>query len=425
MIKKVIVSICLLFSLALFAQEGTSSPYSFYGIGDVKFKGTVENRSMGSLSVLPDSIHFNIQNPAHFASLKLTNFAIGGTYANTKSETESQEAKARRTSLDYLAIGIPIGKLGIGFGLIPYTSLGYKIGKITHTIRPTAPFDTIRSVLSKYNGIGGVNKVFFGIGYPLTKKINIGANLQYNFGTIETSSLQYQNELQYGSRENNSSDVRGVNFDFGIAYQTKTSSKHTFFSSLAYTPEAKLTLGNSRNIEVVQLLSSSAVIVVERQEIPVDDTTIKLPSKLTFGSGYGQVKKWLIGGEVSLIENSVLSNRFSDIEGSSFENSVRYSLGGFFIPNFNSYSSYYKRIVYRGGLRYENTGLVLQNKSITDFAGTIGLGFPLIGTFTNINIGLEIGKRGTKYYNLVEENYINLSVGLSLSEKWFVRRKFD
>ena len=415
MIKKVVVSICLLCSLASVAQEGTSSPYSFYGIGDVRFKGTVENRSMGSLSVLPDSIHLNIQNPAHFASLKLTSFAIGGTYANTKSRTESQEAKARRTSLDYLAIGIPFGKLGIG----------YKIRKITHTLRPTAPFDTIRSVLSKYNGIGGVNKVFFGMGYPLTKEINIGADLQYNFGTIETSSLQYQNELQYGSRENNSSDVRGVNFDFGIAYQTKTSSKHTFFSSLAYTPEAKLTLGNSRNIEVVQLLSSSAVIVVERQEIPVDDTTIKLPSKLTFGSGYGQVKKWLIGGEVSLIENSVLSNRFNDIEGSSFENSVRYSLGGFFIPNFNSYSSYYKRIVYRGGLRYENTGLVLQNKSITDFAGTIGLGLPLGGTFTNINIGLEIGKRGTKYYNLVEENYINLSVGLSLSEKWFVKRKFD
>jgi hypothetical protein len=50
---------------------------------------------------------------------------------------------------------------------------------------------------------------------------------------------------------------------------------------------------------------------------------------------------------------------------------------------------------------------------------------PLGGTFSNINIGLEIGKRGTKYYNLVEENYINISVGLSLSDKWFVKRKFD
>lgn len=423
MIKKIIVNICLLFSLAIFAQEGTSSPYSFYGIGDIKFKGTIENRSMGSISVFPDSIHLNIQNPAHFASLKLTGFSIGGTYANTKSVTETEKTKSKRTSLDYMAFGIPIGKLGLGFGLIPYSSLGYKIGNLTN-IRDNNN-TIIRSVFSRYNGIGGVNKVFVGFGYQLTKKINFGADIQYNFGTIETSNLQYQSDLQYGSRENNSSDLKGVNFNFGLTYQTKINLKNTFFSSLSYTPESKLTLGNTRDIQVIELLSTTAVRVIESQSIAVENTIIKLPSKLSIGSGFGQVKKWLIGGEVSFMQNSVMSNRFNDIEGSVFENSTRYSLGGFFIPNYNSYSNYYKRVVYRGGLRYENTGLVLQNKSITDFACNIGVGLPLGGTFSNINIGLEIGKRGTKYYNLVEENYMNISVGLSLIDKWFVKRKFD
>jgi long-subunit fatty acid transport protein len=423
MIKKIIVSICLLFSLAIFAQEGTSSPYSFYGIGDIKFKGSVENRSMGSISVLQDSIHINIQNPAQLACLKITGLALGGTYANTKSKTETQQEKARRTSLDYMTVGIPVGKVGIGFGLIPYSSVGYKIGKTAYVTNNNN--DTIRSIFSRYNGIGGVNKVFLGFGYRLTKNINIGGDLQYNFGTIETKSLQYQTDLQYGSRENNVSDLRGVNFDLGITYQTKVNSKYSFFSSLTYTPEAALTSGNTRNIEIVQLLSTSAISVIERQNISVEDTKIKLPSKLSFGSGFGEVKKWLVGGEITFTQNSVMSNRFTDIDGATFENSVRYSLGGFFIPNYNSYSSYYKRIVYRGGVRYENTGLVIQDKSITDFAANIGLGIPLSGTFTNINIGLEIGKRGTKYYNLVEENYINLSVGLSLSDKWFVKRKFD
>ncbi len=439
MIKKIIVSVSLLFSLAFFAQEGTSSPYSFYGIGDIKFKGSVENRSMGSLSVFPDSIHINIQNPAHLAGLKLTGLALGGTYATTKSKTETQEAKARRTSLDYMVIAVPVGKVGIGFGLIPYSSVGYKIQKNIFDIETTIDnngipqIDTLRAQYSKYTGTGGVNKVFLGFGYQLTKKINIGADIQYNFGTIETTNLRYQTLplLQYGSRENNVSEVRGINFDLGITYQTKVNKKHSFFSSLAYTPQAELTLGNRRNIEIVQLLTSS-VFVVERENILVEDTKIKLPSKLSFGAGFGEVKKWLIGGEVTLLNNSVMSNRFTDIQGATFENAVRYSLGGFFIPNYNSYSSYYKRIVYRGGLRYENTGLVIQNastffqkKPITDFAANIGLGMPLIGTFTNINIGLEIGKKGTKYYNLAEENYINISVGLSLSEKWFVKRKYD
>lgn len=411
-------------AFAGFAQEGTSSPYSFYGIGDIKFKGTAESRSMGSISVLSDSIHFNFQNPANLAALKLTSFAIGGTYATTRSETESQDAKARRTSLDYLAVGVPVGKLGIGFGLVPYSSLGYKIGKTTYTIQNN---DTLRSVYSRYTGIGGVNKVFFGLGYKITKHINFGADIQYNFGTIETKNLQFQSDLQYGSRENNSSEVRGINFDLGLTYQTKTSSRHTFFSSISYTPQAELTLANSRSIELVQF-NTVTITPVQTDNIPVEDTTIKLPSKLTFGSGFGQVKKWLVGGEISFIKNSVMSNRFDDIDPdghTSWENSVRYSLGGFYIPNYNSYSNYLKRVVYRAGLRYENTGLVFYDKSINDFAANIGLGLPLGGTFSNINIGLEIGKRGTKYYNLVEENYINLSVGLSLSDKWFVKRKYD
>ncbi|MDI1316483.1 hypothetical protein [Flavobacterium sp.] len=419
MIKKIIVSISLLFSLTLFAQESTSSPYSFYGIGDVKFKGTVENRSMGGLSVLPDSIHMNIQNPAHYASLKLTNFAIGGTYANSKSKTEVQEGKARRTSLDYLAIAVPVGKLGIGFGLIPYSSVGYKIEKRTSATNTT---------YSNYTGTGGINKVFAGLGYKITKDLNIGADIQYNFGKIETTNARYLSGLdfiEYGTRENNISDVRGVNFDLGLSYQTKLNSKYSFYSSLIYSPEATLTFQNSRTIELVQFLASGAVSVVETNDIPISDTKIKLPSKLAFGSGFGEVKKWLVGGEITLLQNSVLSNRFTDIQGATFENTVRYSIGGFFIPNYNSYSNYFKRIVYRGGLRYENTGLVIQNKSINDIAGTFGMGLPLSGTFSNINIGLEIGKRGTKYYNLVQENYFNISVGLSLSDRWFVKRKYD
>ena len=415
MIKNSIVALCILFSTHLLAQEGTSSPYSFYGIGDIKFKGSVENRSMGGISVLPDSIHINIQNPAQLAGLKLSGLALGGTYANTKSLSEDQEGKSRRTSLDYMAIGLPLGKIGIGFGLIPFSSVGYKISKTTEASSQNS------GSIKKYNGIGGVNKVFLGFGYSLTKKINIGANMQYNFGTIETTGLLYQTDIENGTRETNISKLSGVNFDIGATYQTKLKGKLSLFGSLIFTPESKLKLSNTLNIQTVPLLSSSGITEIESKS----NSTIKLPSKLALGAGFGEIKKWLLGTEVTFINNSVMSNRFNNITNSSFENSIRYSLGGYFIPNYNSYATYYKRIVYRGGLRYENTGLVIENKSITDFAANVGLGLPLIGTFTNVNIGLEVGKRGTTYNNLVQENYFNISVGLSLSDKWFVKRKFD
>jgi long-subunit fatty acid transport protein len=75
-------------SLVGFAQEGTSSPYSFYGIGDVRFKGTVENRSMAGVAVEQDSIHMNLENPASFANLKLTTFMRNLLYDKLKSDSK-------------------------------------------------------------------------------------------------------------------------------------------------------------------------------------------------------------------------------------------------------------------------------------------------------------------------------------------------
>ncbi len=47
MIKKIIISACLLISFVSFAQQGTASPYSFYGIGDARFKGTLGKQIYG------------------------------------------------------------------------------------------------------------------------------------------------------------------------------------------------------------------------------------------------------------------------------------------------------------------------------------------------------------------------------------------
>ena len=41
------------------------------------------------------------------------------------------------------------------------------------------------------------------------------------------------------------------------------------------------------------------------------------------------------------------------------------------------------------------------------------------------DLGFEFGKKGTTTNNLIEENYFNVSVGLSLSDIWFKKRKID
>ncbi|MET0759643.1 MAG: hypothetical protein ABWZ56_04435 [Flavobacterium sp.] len=419
MIKKFILPICFLFSLVSFAQEGTSSPYSFYGIGDVKFKGTVENRAMGGLSIFSDSIHINMQNPASYPSLKYTTFSIGGTYLTTKLKTSSQEEKARRTAMDYLAIGIPMGKFGAGFGLIPYSSVGYNI----QTIDPGAAPESIQTI-KKYSGTGGLNKAFVGAGYKISPKFSIGADLSYNFGKIETNSLRFVEEVQYGSREKNVSDISGVTLTTGLMFQSKVSDKLSVFSSLTFAPESKLRATNDRKIATIQYIESGAEIVIDEEDIQVENSTIKLPTKFSFGAGIGETKKWMIGTEITFQKSSNFGNRFNDINNVSFENAVKYNVGGYFIPNYNSFSSYWNKITYRGGLRYENTGLIINNESIKDLGMTLGLGLPLPGAFSNINLGFEFGKRGTTDANLVQENYANISVGFSLNDKWFVKKLY-
>lgn len=416
MIKKIIISACLLLSLVSFAQEGTSSPYSFYGIGDVRFKGALENRSMGGLSIEPDSIHINLQNPAGYASLKSTTFTLGGTYNTTKQKTNSQTGSARRTTLDYLAVGLPLGKIGVGFGLIPYSSVGYKIESI-------APDVTQNS--KRFNGTGGLNKVFLGLGYKIVPNLSIGADVHYNFGKIETNSLEFVPNVPIGTRELNIADLSGVNFNFGMMYKSKINKKLNLFSSLNFSPESTLKSQDTRNIATVRFNSNYDLVVVDvldEQKTPID---LKLPSKLSLGAGIGESRKWLLGAEITLQSKGNLVNNYNTANNVTYEKGTKYSVGGYYIPNYNSFSSYAKRIVYRGGFKYEKTGLVIDSESINDVGFTLGLGLPITGSFSNVNIGFELGKKGTKSANLVQENYANLSVSFSLNDKWFERRKFN
>jgi long-subunit fatty acid transport protein len=418
MIKKLIVPVFLFFTLISFAQQGTSSPYSFYGIGDVKFKGTAENRAMGGLTIYSDSIHLNFQNPASYSNLKLTTFSLGGTYLTTDLSTNKQSEKARRTAVDYLAVGLPLGKFGVGFGLMPYSSVGYNIqSNIAAT--PTNPEE-----IKQYSGTGGINKVFFGVGYALTKKLSVGVDYSYNFGKIQTYSFRFIEGIQYGTREKNLSDITGGTLTAGLNFNTPINKKLNGFASVTYSPDSKLSSLNSRNIATIQYSSSGAEILVEPLDVDVANTNLTIPSKLAVGFGLGQNKKWMLGTEITFQKSSSMGNRFNDINNVNYENSTRFALGGFYIPNYNTFSKYYEKIIYRGGLRYENTGLIINNTSVKDYAVTAGVGLPLMGVFSNINVGLEYGQRGTTSANLVQENYTNISIGFSLNDKWFQKRRF-
>lgn len=410
MIKKIIVSACLLISFVSFAQQGTASPYSFFGIGDVRFKGTLENRSMAGVSVEQDSIHLNIENPSSYASLGQTTFTVGGTFGSSTLKSSSESAKAQRSTFDYLAVGIPMGKFGAAFGLVPVSSVGYKIlSDNTGTEGATS---------NQLQGTGGVNKVFFGLGYKIKKNWTIGADAQYNFGKITTTSLELVTGVQNATKETNTSELSGVSFNIGTMYQTKIDQKLSLFTSLSYTFASTL---NSNNTRVISVDGDP-----DPYEVPANENNLKLPNKITFGAGIGQARKWLVGTTVAFQGNGQLANYYNAADNVRYEKYQKYAVGGYYIPNYASFTSHLSRITYRAGLKYEKLGLIVNNESINDVGMTLGAGIPLgNGTFSNVNVGLEFGKRGTTTANLVQENYFNFSLSFSFNDRWFVKSKFN
>jgi len=422
MIKKILIPVFLLFSFISVAQQATSSPYSFYGIGDIRFKGTVENRLMGSIGVFPDSIHINLQNPASYSSVKLATFTVGGAFNSTRINSFQGTDKAQRITLDYMAVGIPIGKKsGVTLGLIPYSAVGYKVTNLEKTTNNSGDPIEIRR---RYEGEGGLNKVFIGYGRQINKNFSIGADVSYNFGNIETNNIFYQSGIEYGTQETNTSEMSGLNVNVGAMYQRKIK-KYDFYASLAFTPQNNLKTNNVRSIASIQYSEEYTPAVLDRLDSISYKTTLKLPSQFSIGAGFGESKKWLVGAEVTFKQSNSFNNRFTDVNQATFENGAQYSVGGYYTPNYNSFSNYFKKITYRAGMRYEKTGMTVRNEPIKDYAFTGGFGLPLGGTFSNINIGVEYGRRGTAKANLVEENYTNVLISLSLNDKWFIQRKFD
>lgn len=417
MIKKIVLLITILLANFGFAQENTASPYSFYGIGSARFKGTNDFVNMGGISVYSDSTHINVLNPASYSNQLITSFQLGMTSSFYNLNTASASEKAKKTTFDYLVMGFPVSKkVGVSLGLLPQSAVGYRL------ISDTRAED---GFVKQYKGKGGVNKVFFGAGYQITPKFSIGMDFQYLFGILNTQSDVLNQNIIYGSREVNESTVSGLAVNAGLNFKTKFNNKLNFMSSLTYAPEAKLNSINTRNVSLISALVNGSIVTASADtEVNVADTKLIVPSKLAIGAGLGN-RKWFLGGDVAFSGSGNQVNRFENYSNVSYENAVKVAIGGFFIPKFDSFNNYFQRITYRGGFKFENTGLVINNTAIKDKSVTLGFGLPISGTFSSMNLGVEYGSRGTTSNGLIKENYFSINIGLLFNDKWFRKTLYN
>ncbi|MDB5228622.1 MAG: hypothetical protein JWN78_2815 [Bacteroidota bacterium] len=446
------------------AQEHT--PYSRYGLGFPADNNTAQSAQMGGLGAAFQSFEtVNYLNPASYAALRFTTLDAGFSGNFGKIKTQSLKAKQSSFSLNYLSLFFPANKYWTtGASLLPFSAKDYLVSQ-------SQTYDTANSVKFEYEGSGTLYNLSWGNGFKY-KGFYVGFNMGYLFGKLNNNTLTYPTNKD-GTYDNAayttwsytstkvSSFIWNAGAQYNLSIKSKRDSNKTYnivfglsgsapvkFAKTSYndngiftfqsgylgyrTPDGGINDFITDYIKPRTVLSNILDTLYQNNHQSVN---IRIPATLEFGLVASQGIKWKAGFDFKFQPWSKYKG-YEDNAASRLSNSWRVALGGEFLPNDKNFSKFFSRMKYRAGFNYTRTNININNQSINEFGINFGLGIPLLITTANelgllqkvytyaFNIGLEAGIRGTVQHNLVQESFYRLKFGISLNDRWFVRRKY-
>lgn len=409
----------------LFSQANVDSPYSMFGIGQVRNKSmNARLKGMGGVSnAMFDKTLINNENPASYALIDTLAFLFdAGLYAKSSSfSTSSDSETATNVSFDHVAIGFGVTKWWkMALGVQPYTNVGYNV--------VTSFYDSEVGKYSQlYQGDGGLNQAFWGNAFRLGKHFSVGANVNFTFGDSKSTTTLSFPDTTYVlcSRRSHDLMVRSFMFDYGLMYRANLGGDITLAVGATYDQKIKLR-GNQtifiRSIAANESTSTAGEYLIDTIYYSKDkETRYTMPHGIGFGITLQKSNRWILGADFNWSQWS----RFAqEILSESLQDSWSVAIGGEYVPPFTSISGYWTKVSYRLGGFYEQTYLNINGHSINKIGVTVGLSLPIPKSFSKVNLALEFGNCGTKSDNLIQEQYVNLSVGVSILERWFMKRMY-
>lgn len=418
-IRKTALAVLLALGAAILpsaAQNGTMSPYTRYGYGQLRDNATAAQQSMGGVGYAMNSgRQINVMNPASYARIDSMTFlfdmGVDFSMANMKEGNLSENRYDG--GLNYITMQFPLGKyMGASVGLLPYSEVGYQFA------------NEITNGSESRSGGGSFNLLYAGLAARPFKDIKgldgfaLGANISYMFGAIYHDTYSYPstgNATQFERQF----EVRDYDLKLGAQYDVNVG-QHTVTLGAVYSP-AKPLRGHFRTLLFDPTQSSTSK---EVSNTPLQDN-YSLAESWGGGLSYRMGDRLFIEGDFTYQPWSKAKFRGTDAAGATLTNSLvdRYkaAVGAQLIPS--KRGSYLSRINYRAGIFWDRDYIVIRDNNVREIGASVGFGLPVPSFKTMVNLGFEWRQRQAYPAQLIKENYFNITLGINFNEAWFFKNR--
>jgi hypothetical protein len=422
--------------LAFFALQATAqnSPYSRFGLGDASNSQNAANRAMGGVSrAYADGQTINFINPASYSQLQLTTLDAGLEGGSRRITDQNDKSfNSGYGTLSYLLIGMPLktgGGWGLTFGLTPRTKVNYDIHQ------QDSLTNVGENVGYLYQGNGGTYQAFVGTGFRI-KGFRFGVNAGYLFGSVNhnTQAIYPQDSVGlYNSNITSRTSFGGFFWDAGMQVHVKMGSKMGL--ELGVSGGTKTTLKGNTDYLAETFYNTGDPADPSPQNLDTvsyvkgDRGNVVYPGHYGFGLLLHDNGHWTVGADYEVSTWSDYSF-FGKVDSLDYlQDSWTLRVGAQYVPSTSPLSrSYWSMVAYRIGFYTGRDYLRYGGENMNTYAFSFGAGLPIRnftrnGQYTIVNTAFELGKRGGTA-NPLSETFFRATVGFTLSDIWFIKRKY-
>lgn len=415
-------------------SNGSNSSYSRYGLGTLSEQSNGYNRSMGGVSqALRSGNRINFLNPASYSSVDSLSFLfdVGMSLQRTRFLQEGNHKGVNNTQFDYVAAGFRVRRgLGMSVGFMPYTKIGYTFSKEANVGQELTTGEQITSP-AVFSGEGGLHEAFIGAGWEPFKGLSIGANVGLLWGNIN-----HQIAMSFAQNSTVTTTDGGIityyeaslmtwRVNAGLQYQTLINSTN------------RITFGGT--VGIGHKIHRDAMYISSTNGLTADTLTatnpFELPMTYSFGVAWEHAERILLAADAHYEQwGSCSAPVFNQREKTYlpstdvYKNRLRFNIGVEYVPGRYD-RAYQRRVNYRFGAFYSSPNLIINGlEGPKDFGLTAGVGLPITNQINNrsyVNVGLQWTHRSASASSLITENIMQINIGLTFNERWFMKWKFN